>query len=71
MKSVQQNIAELKYNNPYEHKLIFETDGNFKCSCGEWGSLLIGPIKDNKYGITKDIVLRNHASHANAIVVQL
>ena len=64
----------MRYHNPDDHILTIDATGNWSCSCGQWGSRLLGSINGEhcrKNRITEEVVRRWHASHANAMVVQL
>jgi hypothetical protein len=57
-----------------DHELTFFEDGNWSCSCGEWGSQRFGSLNDEyskKWGLTKEKVIKNHQSHRNALVVDI
>lgn len=59
---------------PNPHILTIEDDGNWRCSCSQWGSQNLGSIHDEycrKHGITEDTVRSWHASHANAVVISV
>jgi hypothetical protein len=61
-------------SNTNDHVLIIEDDGNWRCSCGHWGSGYLGSIHGahcQRHGITEVTVRDWHASHANAIIIQL